>query len=190
MDVTRREFLHAVTGAAVGSTLAGHDAFLQSAPLAPLPMAAGQSNAPCDGACLSLQSLIFPEPQEISGSDSDFVLDDKVPVVVPSNPSKEDLLLAGSLVNELSDRFGMHLKTERATKLAANKRAILMGSLENPLVKQHCAEMELMASVQGHGSEGYVLRTGSNTVLVAGNGDRGAFYGLQSLRQLLANEKN
>ena len=189
MDLTRREFLNAVTAAAVSSTVAGHDAFLHGDLLAPLPIAVGQSNAPCDGVCPSLQSLIFPEPHEISGSDGDFVLDDHVLVVVPSNASKEDLLLAGSLVNELSDRFGMHLKIERATKLGANKRVILMGSIENPLVKQHCVEMELMANVEGHGSEGYVLRTGSNMVLVAGNGDRGAFYGLQSLRQLLANEK-
>jgi len=189
MDVTRREFLHAVTGAAVGNAVAGHDGFLHGNRLAPLPTAAGQSNAPCEGTCLSLKSLIFPEPQEISGSDSDFLLDDHVPVVVPSNASKQDLFLAGSLVNELSDRFGLHLKIERATRLGANKRAILMGSIGNPLVKQYCAEMELTARVQSHGSESYVLRTGSNMVLVAGNDDRGAFYGLQSLRQLLANEE-
>jgi len=128
-------------------------------------------------ACLPLQSLIFPEPQEISSSGSDFVLDNQAPVVVPSNASKEDLFLAGSLVNELSDRFGLHLKIERATKLSANRRAILMGSIENPLVRQYCAEMELRSSVQGLGPESYIIRTNNNVVLVAGNDDRGAFYG-------------
>ena len=34
------------------------------------------------------------------------------------------------------------------------------------------------------GSEGYILRTGPDIVVVAGSDDRGAFYGLQSLRQL------
>jgi hypothetical protein len=189
MDLTRREFLHAVTGAAVSSTVAGHDAFLHGESLAALPAAAGQNNVPCEGACLPLQSLIFPEPQEISSSGSDFVLDNQAPVVVPSNASKEDLFLAGSLVNELSDRFGLHLKIERATKLSANRRAILMGSIENPLVRQYCAEMELRSSVQGLGPESYIIRTNNNVVLVAGNDDRGAFYGLQSLRQLLANEE-
>jgi hypothetical protein len=189
MDLTRREFLHAVTGAAVSSTVAGHDAFLHGESLAALPTAAGQNNVPCEGACLPLQSLIFPEPQEISSSGSDFVLDNQAPVVVPSNASKEDLFLAGSLVNELSDRFGLHLKIERATKLSANRRAILMGSIENPLVRQYCAEMELRSSVQGLGPESYIIRTNNNVVLVAGNDDRGAFYGLQSLRQLLANEE-
>jgi hypothetical protein len=184
-DLTRREFLHGVAGAAVSSTVAGHNALLHGEPLAALSTAAGQNNAPCNGACLPIQSLIFPEPQEISSSGSDFILDNQVPVIVPSNSSKEDLFLAHSLVNELSDRFGMHLKIERAANLSANRRAILMGSIENPLVRQYCAEMELMASGQSHGPESYVLRTDSNFVLVAGDGDRGAFYGLQSLRQLL-----
>ena len=49
--------------------------------------------------------------------------------------------------------------------------------------------MELRSSVQGLGPESYIIRTNNNVVLVAGNDDRGAFYGLQSLRQLLANEE-
>ncbi|MGA3082944.1 MAG: hypothetical protein ABSD44_16450 [Terracidiphilus sp.] len=115
MDLTRREFLHAVTGAAVSSTVAGHDAILHGEPLAAFPTPAGQSSTSCDGACLPLQSLIFPQPQEISSSGTDFVLDNQVLVVVPSQASNEDLFLAGSLVNELCDRFGLHLKIERAT---------------------------------------------------------------------------
>jgi hypothetical protein len=188
IDLTRREFLHAVTGAAVGSSIAGRDAFLPGRPLAALPASAGQSSAPCNGSCPPLQSLIWPEPQEISSSGSDFILDNQVVVAVPEKASEEDLFLAASLVNELSDRFALHLKIQRAASLSADSRAILMGSMENPLVRRVCAEMKLTSSVEGHGPEGYLLRTGSNIVVVAGNSDRGAFYGFQSLRQLLANE--
>ncbi|MGA3082945.1 MAG: glycoside hydrolase family 20 zincin-like fold domain-containing protein [Terracidiphilus sp.] len=46
-----------------------------------------------------------------------------------------------------------------------------------------------MASAQSLGPESYILRTNKNAVLVAGSDDRGAFYGLQSLRQLLANQE-
>lgn len=183
MDLTRREFLHAVTGAAVGSTVAGHDALLYGEPLSALPSAARQN---CDEPCLPLQSLVFPQPREISASDSDFVLDNQVPFLVPSNASIEDLFLARSLVNELSDRFGLYLKIESAAGLSSGRRAILMGSMENPLVRDYCNEMQLTAGVESHGPESYLLRTGGNIVLVAGNDDRGAFYGLQSLRQLLA----
>jgi hypothetical protein len=192
-DLSRREFLHAVTGAAVGGSIAGHDAFLPGRSAAASPAEAGQSGAPCNGPCSQLQSLIWPEPQEISASGSDFVLDNKVQVVVPENASEQDLFLAASLVNELGDRFGLHLKIQRATTMraetmSADSRAILMGSVQNPLVMQVSAEMDLTSSLQGLGSEGYVLRSGGNIVLVAGNDDRGAFYGLQSLRQLLTND--
>jgi hypothetical protein len=188
IDLTRREFLHAVTGVAVGGSIVGPDAFLHCQPLAALPAEAGQSSAPYIGPSPPLQSLIWPEPQEISSSGSDFVLDNQVQVVVPPNASEQDLFLAASLVNELGDRLGLHLKVQRATSLSANRRAILIGSIENPLVRRVCAEMDLTSNLQGLGPEGYLLRTGSNIVLVAGKGDRGAFYGFQSLRQLLANE--
>src|SRR5271167_1521043 len=71
MDLTRREFLHAVTGAAVGSTVAGHHSPLSSEPLVALPAAARQNR---DEPSLPLQSLVFPQPQQISASDGDFVL--------------------------------------------------------------------------------------------------------------------
>lgn len=167
-DLSRREFIHAVTGVAVGSTVAGHDAFLHGAPLAGYRTAVGQSSAPCDGACLPLQSAIFPQPQEISTSDSDFALDNQVRVVVPQKASEEDLFLAASLVNELSDRFGLHLKIERAADLSAGRRVILMGSMENPWVRRYCTENKLMASAEALGPESYILRTDNNTVLVAG----------------------
>jgi hypothetical protein len=188
-DLSRREFIHAMTGAAVGSTVVGHDAFLHGETLAALSTVAGQSSVPCDGTCLPLQSAIFPAPQEISASGSDFVLDKQVRVVAPQKASKEDLLLAGLLVNEVSDRFGVHLKIERAENLSAGRRVILMGSIENPLVRQYCTEMKLINSVESLGPESYILRTNDNMVLIAGKDDRGAFYGVQSLRQLLAKEE-
>ncbi len=190
VELTRRKFLHAVTGAAVSSTVASHDAFLDDRPLAALTTISGQSGAPRNAAATPLQSLIFPEPQEIASSGSDLVLDNQVPVVVPANASKEDLLLAESLVHELSDRFGLHLKIERATSLNTNKRAILMGSIENPLVRQYCTEMKMMAGVQELGQEGYVLHVDAYIAVVCGNSDRGAFYGFQSLRQLIVNEED
>lgn len=188
MDLTRREFLHAVTGAAVGSSIAGHDAFLPDRPMPAQVAAAGQGSAPRNGPCPPLESLIWPQPQEISSSGSDFALDNQVQVIVPSNPSRQDLFLAASLVDELGDRFGLHLKIQRAASPRAGRRAILIGSMDNPLVRQVCTEMKLTSGVEGHGPEAYLLRTAGNIALVAGNGDRGAFYGFQSLRQLFVNE--
>src|ERR1700743_2456261 len=96
-DLTRRDFLHTVAVAAAGGVIIGHDTFLFSQVLA----AAGNNDPTCDGGCLPIGSLVFPRPQEISSSGSDFVLDDQVRIVVPADASEQDLLLGGLFVNEL-----------------------------------------------------------------------------------------
>jgi hypothetical protein len=188
-DLTRREFLHAAAGAAVGNAMVGHHALFFGEAETNLFTVDGASEGIRDRTCVPLQSLIFPEPNEIVGSGSDFIVDNQVRIVVPFDASEEDLRLAGLLVNEVGDRYGLYLKIERVTNLLSNSRVILMGSIENPLIRQHCMEMELMTSAQTLKPEGYILRTNSNIVLVAGRDDHGAFYGLQSLRQLLVNKK-
>jgi hypothetical protein len=128
--------------------------------------------------------LIFPEPKKITVAGPGFTLDDQTTIVLPSRASEQDLLLANFLRDEIGDRFAHHLKIERAATLNANRRLILMGSIANPLVKAYCTQHKIDVSAQSPGPEGYVLRVDSNIVFIAGSDDRGAFYGLQSLRQL------
>lgn len=148
---------------------------------------AGQA-APCLGSFDAVTSLIFPAPREVTAAGSRFVLDDQVTISIPSAGSKEDLLLASFLANELGDRFALHLKTERLTHLEAGRRVILMGSVSNPLIKAYCAQNHIQVSAQSPGAEGYVLQVSPDLVLIAGSDDQGAFYGLQSLRQLATTE--
>jgi glycosyl hydrolase family 20 len=143
----------------------------------------------CLGADTPERPVIFPPPREIADSGSDFVLDEKVTIVVPQFPPSEDLFLATSLANELGDRFGVHLRIERAESLNGQRRVIVMGSISNPLVRDYCASHGLTVSPQDPGPEGYLLQTNSNLVLVAGSDERGAFYGLQSLRQLVTRDQ-
>jgi hypothetical protein len=110
--------------------------------------------------------------------------------LVPPNASQQDLFLARSLVNELGDRFDLHLQIERTPSVQPGARVILMGSLRNPLIRQHWSRVAPSGEQRIPGPEGYILRTGKNVVLVAGNDDRGAFYGLQSLRQLIFKQDN
>ena len=132
--------------------------------------------------------MIFPTPREITAAGNGFVLDSQVTIAVPSAASQEDLLLARFLTDELGDRFALHLKTERLTRLDSGRRVILMGSVANPLVAAYCAQNHIEVSAQNPGAEGYVLQVSANVVLIAGSDDRGAFYGLQSLRQLATKE--
>ena len=54
------------------------------------------------------------------------------------------------------------------------------------MVAEYCAGHALKVDASNPGPEGYILRAGPEIVVVAGSDDRGAFYGLQSLRQLAA----
>ena len=134
----------------------------------------------------SIESAIFPRPQEITASGADFVVDEGAAIVLPASPTEHDVFLARSLADELGDRFGVHLQIERSARLQPGRRVILMGSVLNPLVRARVGEEALAVTPHKPGPEGYILRVDSASILIAGSDDSGAFYGLQSLRQLAA----
>jgi hypothetical protein len=65
------------------------------------------------------------------------------------------------------------------------RRFILMGAITNPLVKAYCAAHQIPVSASIPGSEGYWLNVTPDAVVIAGSDAAGAFYGLQSVRQLI-----
>ncbi len=60
-----------------------------------------------------------------------------------------------------------------------------MGTLDNTLVRQYCNSNNLDLNQDDPGPEGYILQINSNQIVIAGWDDPGAFFGLQSLRQLI-----
>jgi hypothetical protein len=127
---------------------------------------------------------IFPEPREAAAATGDFVVDQSTVIAVPAAPSDQDLFLARMLAEELGERYGVHLKIERRAHLAPGGKLIVMGAFSSPLVAEYCAGHALKVNAGDPGPEGYILRTGPEMAVVAGSDERGAFYGLQSLRQL------
>ncbi len=132
---------------------------------------------------------IFPSPQQMEISGVPFFVDDETTLWLPTTPSESDRALARSLAMEMSDRFGFTLRIRHSDRLPEAGRFILLGSVESPLVRQYCAQHQLPLTPQNPGSEGYVLRVDESSALVGGSDARGAFYGLQSLRQLLAKQE-
>jgi Glycosyl hydrolase family 20, domain 2/Glycosyl hydrolase family 20, catalytic domain len=126
---------------------------------------------------------IFPDPREATWSKESFLLDANVLILVPEKPSPEDLRLARFLVAELSDQHGVALRVRQAAALPGTGRFILMGSAANLLIRQFLSRRGHQKQVKE--PEGYWLEVTSRSVVVAGADDRGAFYGLQSLRQLI-----
>jgi hypothetical protein len=139
-------------------------------------------------AAISDRSPIFPRPHELEILDGGFPLTGQSVIAVPGGASESDLLLARFLAEELSDRWGVAIAVQHMATLPANQRAIVMGSMANPLVKAYCARQGV-EPVRDKAA-GYILRITSTVALVAGADDEGAFYGLQSLRQLIERTGN
>ncbi len=142
----------------------------------------------CSAAIANERPVIFPIPQEMEVLDNHFKLDEETLIIIPQEASENDLFLARFFVSELSDRYGLALKIVRSSKLPNDKDVILMGAVDNPLIKEYCTQKNLNVTSENPGSEGYVMNIDKKTVVIAGSDNRGAFYGLQSLRQLIENE--
>lgn len=136
----------------------------------------------------STAPIIFPLPQEMTLSGERFVVDDSVRILVPENASPGDVLLARELTVELSDRYGVAVRTERVAKLPSTGRVIVMGAITNPLVRELSAQRRLAVDGNQRVPEGYVLHVDARVAFVAGSDEAGAFYGMQSLRQLVHRE--
>ncbi len=132
---------------------------------------------------------IFPLPQEIEVLDAGLALDDNLEVLVPLHPSGQDLLLAREITAELTGRFGVAPQLRRTDRVPESGRVIVMGSVANPLVRQLVAERKIALDSMQPGPEGYVLQVDHRIALVADSDDRGAFYGMQSLRQLVSRDQ-
>lgn len=129
--------------------------------------------------------LIFPVPREMSVTGADFELDEEVIIAVPPRPTAADRQLARVISRDLSDWYGLGIRTVPVSAVPEGRRTILLGSISNPLVRLACERRGLKVNRQHPGREGYVLHVDEREVLVAGSDENGAFYGTQSLRQLI-----
>ena len=131
------------------------------------------------------KTLIFPIPQQMELTNDVFVLDESVSIIVPLDMSEKDVFLARFLVRELSDKYGIAVKIESSENIPDGRKVVVMGAVDNPLIKQYSIDRRLAITENDPGSEGYVLHVSSDKIVIAGWDDPGAFFGLQSLRQLI-----
>ncbi len=129
--------------------------------------------------------LIFPIPQEASITSDIFTMDEEVSIIIPESAREEDLFLARFLIREMSDKYSIALRTENSDKIPDGRKVIVIGSLNNPLIKNYCTENNIILNGDTPGAEGYVLQIKNDKVIIAGYDQAGAFFGLQSLRQVI-----
>ncbi|HEX5413461.1 MAG TPA: beta-N-acetylhexosaminidase [Terriglobia bacterium] len=179
----RRSFLGRTTGSllatsiAPGASRAAGSAFEGGMPGAQLT--GGDSVNPPDPVG------IFPRPHQMTESTGRFLLNGESTIILPRAPSENDQRLARYLVEELSDRYGIQPRVRNENSLPKDTRFMLMGSINNPLVHEFCCQHRPDITATSPGPEGHFLHVDDHSIVVAGSDDRGAFYGLQSLRQLI-----
>ncbi len=130
-------------------------------------------------------TLIFPIPQELNVTNESFILDENIIIATPGNASGKDIALAKLLVKELSNKYGIALKIETMDAIPKGRKVVIIGTFDNPLVKKYCTDNGIKITKESPGKEGYILQVSNNLIIIAGSDDHGAFFGLQSLRQLL-----
>ncbi len=133
-------------------------------------------------------SGVFPEPREMEPRQGHFQIDEGAVLLLPCNAAPADRSLARLVAADLADLHGLAVRTIETDRITPGTRAIVLGTPANPLVKAACARMGVEVSAASPGREGYLLDSSPEFVLVAGSDDAGAFYGVQSLRQLIEHD--
>ncbi|MFN7993275.1 MAG: beta-N-acetylhexosaminidase [Bryobacteraceae bacterium] len=133
----------------------------------------------------ALHGRVFPPPRELHATAGSLTVDESLTVLVPDPANAADRQLAALLTAELSERYGVAVRTASAASLPPGGPVVVMGTLGNPLVRAACELLNIDTANQETHPEGYLLRVTPRLALVAGFDEAGAFYGFQSLRQLI-----
>jgi Glycosyl hydrolase family 20, domain 2/Glycosyl hydrolase family 20, catalytic domain len=128
--------------------------------------------------------MIFPFPRELTKQSGRLKVDESVIILVPELASSSDLSLASFLSAELASRYGTPLRIRRTAAIPKSERFFLMGDASNPLVRQYREAHGIKTASGAPRPEGYTLDANEQSAVVVGNDKPGAFYGLQTLRQL------
>jgi len=130
--------------------------------------------------------FIIPQPQKMALANGSFAVDSRVVVLVPASARPEELRGANALVAELEQYWGITLRILRGDTPPPGKRCIVIGrGGRSPYIRRLCEQAGVEVTPRKPGPEGYVLQITPNRVAIVGSDDRGAFYGVQSLLQVL-----
>ena len=129
--------------------------------------------------------LVFPIPQEMELRSTRLDINKDVEILVPEPAQAHDLFLARILAADLTDRFSAPIKVRTVSQLPDKGSFIVLGSVSNPLVQRMLDRSDPRWAGGITAPEGYLLDVDEKIALVAGRDDPGAFYGVQSLRQLI-----
>jgi hypothetical protein len=131
------------------------------------------------------QPQLIPQPRELTTTSETFPVSPRLHIELVSPVSQEDLLAAASLERALKAVTGQGFAIT-STVIPTAASSTVLGRFDQPAVENLLKARDI--SIQGIGEQGYVLDVTSNQVVLAGKDAAGLFYGVQTLRQLVAGD--
>lgn len=128
---------------------------------------------------------LVPNPHEIEFKEGAFSLDGDVFAEIYLKDKEEEVFQFDLLQKEYKSSIGVELTSGSDS----NKRRISVGikgagRAFNRLIEQHNLQPD-----EQIGEEGYRLMVTSDQIIISANTKRGAFYGIQTLRQLIRTQR-
>src|SRR4051812_18491571 len=123
------------------------------------------------------QLRLIPYPRQVERQAGSFNVTKTTTIVLSPKYAKADRLAAEMLVEEIRSAIGIK---PRIVTTGASTGSIRLTRLNDPALKA--------STFHADSEEAYLLRADSQRVVIAGKGDAGTFYGVQTLRQLLLPE--
>ena len=126
-----------------------------------------------------------PQPKEVQLRDGGFRVGPRTRIFVQLGHQDEDRIAAETLAEEVQDQSGLKLDIlGMKAKGKAEEGAIVLARLQDYRVRRFLAQNGLKAD-SSVGTDGYLLFSDKDHLIVAANTGQGLFYGVQTLRQLL-----
>lgn len=126
-----------------------------------------------------------PQPKEVQLRDGGFRVGPRTRIFVQLGHQDEDRIAAETLAEEVQDQSGLKLDIlGMKPKGKAEGGAIVLARLQDYRVRHFLARNGLKAD-SSVGTDGYLLFSDKDHLIVAANTGQGLFYGVQTLRQLL-----
>lgn len=134
-------------------------------------------------------SPVIPRPQEREDREGSFLLNGQTRIVVADPPG--DPRAATLLQERVQALYGLRLPIVQQSERPDLADAILLGNPSlSEKVAQICDELGTDVTPASPGPEGYILSVSPHLVTVGGCDDRGVYYGVWTLLQLIRLESD
>lgn len=128
---------------------------------------------------------IVPYPQKVEFSEGGFSLVDKFSIEIFLDYNESEKFIFEQLNNEIEQSLG--IRVQHGTK--KSKRNIVVGIPDSDRTFNRLMNQNILEPGENIGKEGYRLIVKPDLILISANTNTGAFYGVQTLKQLIRTER-